>query len=227
MGVLPQVDGSALFELGNTRVLATVHGPREPRQKGQAQHDCVALTARFHAATFSSVTGERRRILRQDRRLTEWGHYIEELYSSAIIGSLFPRSQIEIFIEVLNADGSVLAAAINATTLALVNAGIPVYDYVVATSVGHLAQTALLDINRMEEGGGRGNPSLTVAAYGRNPNLTLLVTGDTRVGADKLESMSEVARSGMKKLFDILDETVVRPNMETMLESRKSNFTEQ
>lgn len=31
MGVLPAVDGSAIFELGNTRVLATANGPREVR----------------------------------------------------------------------------------------------------------------------------------------------------------------------------------------------------
>lgn len=29
MGILSNVDGSAIFELGNTRVLATVNGPRE------------------------------------------------------------------------------------------------------------------------------------------------------------------------------------------------------
>ena len=29
LGILPQMDGSALFELGNTRVLATVTGPHE------------------------------------------------------------------------------------------------------------------------------------------------------------------------------------------------------
>lgn len=29
VGILPAVDGSSLFELGNTRVLATVYGPRE------------------------------------------------------------------------------------------------------------------------------------------------------------------------------------------------------
>lgn len=33
LGVLPQVDGSALFALGNTRVLATVYGPREVRAR--------------------------------------------------------------------------------------------------------------------------------------------------------------------------------------------------
>lgn len=29
LSILPQVDGSALFEVGNTRIMATVTGPRE------------------------------------------------------------------------------------------------------------------------------------------------------------------------------------------------------
>lgn len=120
----------------------------------------------------------------------------------------------------------VLAAAINATSLALIDAGIPLYDYVLSASVGHLSQTALLDVNRLEEGGGRGNPSLTIAAYGRSPNLSLLVTGDTRVGADKLESMSMMARNGVKRLFEVLDETVVKPHVQELFEARRKPITD-
>lgn len=29
IGILPQVDGSAMFEMGNTRVIASLYGPRE------------------------------------------------------------------------------------------------------------------------------------------------------------------------------------------------------
>ena len=125
---------------------------------------------------------------------------MEDVYETAVIISLFPRSQIEIFVEVLNSDGSVLASAINATTLALINAGIPLYDYVLAASVGHLAKTVLLDLNRLEEGGPGANPTLTLASYGRRPDHVLLLTGDSRFGADKLEGMTELARLGIQKI---------------------------
>ena len=42
------------------------------------------------------------------------------------------RSQIDIFVEVLQADGGNLCACINAATLALIDAGIPLRDYVTA-----------------------------------------------------------------------------------------------
>lgn len=186
-------------------------------------HDRVAITVRFHAATFSSAGGERRRRpARGDRRLTEWGNLLGDAFETAIIGNLYPRSQIEIYVEVLNADGSVLAAAINATTLALINAGIPLYDYVMATSVGFLAKTALLDVNRMEEAG-TANPTLTLATYGRHPEHILLMTADARVGADGLECMTEMAKMGIKTIFDWLDESVVRPATSTLVATRAAS----
>jgi exosome complex component RRP41 len=42
MGVLPSADGSAVFEMGNTRAMAAVYGPREVPQRSDALHDrCV------------------------------------------------------------------------------------------------------------------------------------------------------------------------------------------
>ncbi len=45
---------------------------------------------------------------------------------------LYPRSQIDIFVEVLQADGGNYCACVNAATLALIDAGIPLKDYVTA-----------------------------------------------------------------------------------------------
>jgi len=39
---------------------------------------------------------------------------------------LYPRSQIDVFVEVLQVDGSDYCASVNAATLALIDAGIPI-----------------------------------------------------------------------------------------------------
>ena len=39
---------------------------------------------------------------------------------------LFARSQIDVFVEVLQVDGSEFCIAVNAATLALIDAGIPI-----------------------------------------------------------------------------------------------------
>ena len=92
-------------------------------------HDRATISVAFHAASFSSVGGERRRGPsggasggresaeskmglgrtmvggRPDRKMTQWGRYVESVFSTAVPLGLFPRSQIEICIEVLDADG--------------------------------------------------------------------------------------------------------------------------
>ncbi len=58
--------------------------------------------------------------------------------------SLFPRSQIDIFVQILQADGGTRCASINAATLALINAGIPMKDFVVSCAAGCIEGTPIL-----------------------------------------------------------------------------------
>lgn len=81
-------EGSASFEIGNTRVMATVFGPREisndssdgsggtgggmnmstPMVFSDAENNEKGLiSVKIHAASFSSTGGERRKNTRQDR----------------------------------------------------------------------------------------------------------------------------------------------------------------
>ena len=48
---------------------------------------------------------------------------IKQTFEAAILTELYPRSQIDIYVEVLQADGGNLCACINAATLALIDAG--------------------------------------------------------------------------------------------------------
>ncbi|KAJ3065129.1 Exosome non-catalytic core component, partial [Rhizoclosmatium hyalinum] len=65
-----------------------------------------------------------------------------------------------------------LPLAINATTLALMNAGIPMYDYVVAASAGFGSNTPILDVNYTEEG--LDVPVVTVGVMPRSGKVVLL-----------------------------------------------------
>ncbi len=63
----------------------------------------------------------------------------------------YPKSIIDINLLVLEDDGAVLAHAINATSLALVDATIHLFDLVTASSVGYLHNKLLLDPDHEEE----------------------------------------------------------------------------
>ena len=66
--------------------------------------------------------------------------------------TLYPRSAISIFVEVLQADGGDYAVCVNAATLALIDAGIPIRDVCCAVSCGVAIKDnvaySLLDLGR-------------------------------------------------------------------------------
>ena len=69
------------------------------------------------------ATSERRKRPHGDKKTTELSVHLEKVLASVIRVELFPWSQIDIFVDVLHADGSNFPAAINAATLALIDAG--------------------------------------------------------------------------------------------------------
>ena len=98
MGVFKQADGSAYIEMGNTKALATVYGPHEVTSKSKILHDRVLLNCQFSMATFS--TGERKKRPKGDRRSTETSLLIRRTFEAAILAQLYPRSQIDIYVQV-------------------------------------------------------------------------------------------------------------------------------
>ena len=76
---------------------------------------------------------------------------IASTFEPVVQTTLYPRTQIDIYVHVLQQDGSLRAACINATTLALINAGVPLHDFVCAVSGGVHSTSPLLDLTTLEE----------------------------------------------------------------------------
>ena len=66
--------------------------------RGKALHDKVVVNCQYSMATFS--TGERKRRPRGDRKSQEMTMHLQQTFDAAIVTSLYPRSQIDIFVEV-------------------------------------------------------------------------------------------------------------------------------
>ena len=70
-------------------------------------------------------------------------------FQATIKTELYPRSQIDIFVEVLQADGGNYCACVNAATLALIDAGIPLKDYVTACTASLGDMTRIVKWNNL------------------------------------------------------------------------------
>ncbi len=76
-------------------------------------------------STRTCHAGERRKRGKGDRRSTELTVVIRNTLEQTVAVELLPRSQIDVFVHVLQADGGTRCAAINASMLALAAAGAP------------------------------------------------------------------------------------------------------
>jgi exosome complex component RRP41 len=110
--------------------------------------------------------------------------------------NLHPRSHIDISVQVLQSDGSLLQAAINATTLALIDAGVPVNDYVCAVTCALHDNTPLLDINSLEESD---LPNVTVGILPRSSKVTL-ATLETQLSVDRFPEILRLTGEAAKAI---------------------------
>ncbi|ETW09669.1 hypothetical protein H310_00184 [Aphanomyces invadans] len=205
-GLFQRVDGSAYVEQGQTKVMAVVYGPKE--HSGRKQTEEVAqtkarVTCEVTQAPFA--TSERKVTHKADRKKLESSLAILQIFDSTISTQLYPRSQIDIFVQVLHADGGELAACINAVSLALIDAGIAMKDFVVACSAGYIQQTLLCDLNYTEQSSRC--PDLTVALTARNNKLSL-VQMESKLPLELFETLMSTAKDGCSQIYDILQNEV-------------------
>ena len=156
------------------------------------------------------------------RRIQELQSAISSALSASLHTHLFPHSSINISLHVLSQDGSLLAALINAATIACIDAGIPMTDYLAACTAGSTSTYAandesadpLLDLNNQEE---QELPSLTVATLGETDRVAVLVC-ESRVQVSRLEGMLAVGVDGCKQVREILDQAVRKKGRRMIME---------
>ena len=170
--MLDSADGSALFRLGNTAVLAFVKGPRQAR----FDRNKLQLSAYFLTSTDSKRTSGK------DKRSIEFESNLKSMFASLILSDSLEHSEIEIHAQVLQDDGSTESAAINAISLALVHAGVPMKDLLVSCSSGAYNGVSLVDLTYMEAQSFTVVSEFRVAVASRTdnwPTATTTISADT------------------------------------------------
>lgn len=131
--------------------------------------------------------------------------HIRETFEAAILTERYPRSQIDICLQVLQLDGGNYCACVNAATLALIDAGIALKDYVCACSVSLVNGTPLVDINHLEQSSD--SPELSAAIL---PKLDEIVYFElnSRMHEEELGKALDAVSAGCKDVFAAIDITV-------------------
>ncbi|KAG8875896.1 Exosome non-catalytic core component [Tulasnella sp. 332] len=198
LGSHGHADGSATVSHGLTCVLVTVYGPREAKNRANSLFDRAILNVNVDVPLFSGGGSAGKKRGRGDKRTLEFTSNIKSTFEPIIQTQLYPRSQIDISVQVLQQDGGLLQASINATTLALIDAGVALNDYVCAMTCALHDTVPLLDLTSIEESD---LPNLTVAVLPRSRKITLL-TLETRIHMDRFEQMFEMGGAAGKVIHE-------------------------
>jgi len=171
VGIIKRAAGSAMFRTGKTIAIAAVYGPRElfpaflqDSKKGRLK--CVYDLLSF------SVT-ERKRP-GPSRRSTEIGMVTEDALSPILDLSKFSYTGLDVYIYITQADAGTRVAGINAASLALADAGIPMKDLISAIAVGKVGDKIVLCLDKEEEDFEEGATDMPMAMSTRNGEITLL-----------------------------------------------------
>ena len=122
-GQLNRADGSARFSHADSCVLASVLGPAGVQKRQEIVNRAAV------EVVFKPVSGGPG-ALEKDMEAV-----IRQIVDAAVMTHLHPRTLIRVVIQELNGDGSLLAVAINAVCVALIDAGIPMRHAFVAANV--------------------------------------------------------------------------------------------
>ncbi|MEM2419577.1 MAG: exosome complex exonuclease Rrp41 [Candidatus Bathyarchaeia archaeon] len=202
VGVLSNADGSAYIEQGKNKILAAVYGPKELHPKHLALPDRMVLRCRYHMAPFSV---QERKSPAPSRREIELSKVIREAIEPAVFVEYYPRTAVDIFVEVLQADGSTRCTSITAASLALADAGVPMRDLVAACSAGKVEDMIVLDLNDVEDKVGTADVPV---AYMPNLGVITLLQMDGILTSEEFEKAVNLAIEGCKKIYAMQKEAL-------------------
>jgi exosome complex component RRP41 len=204
VGTLRNADGSAYIEWGKNRIVAAVYGPKEMHPKHLLIPDRAVLKCRYHMAPFSV---DERKNPAPSRREIEISKVIREAIQPALTLEDYPRTAIQIYVEVLQSDGGSRVAGITAASLACADAGINMRDLVVGCAVGKVDGKVVLDLNDTEDKEGSGDMPFAFL-----PNLmqVSLLQMDGLFSSDEFKQALELAQTGARKVYEMQREALLK-----------------
>ena len=232
IGVLENAEGSSYVEMGGNKIIAGVYGPRDVHPRHLAKLDRGILRIYYRMATFSV---HERKSPAPNRREREISTVIGNAIEPTLFLELYPDSQIEVFVEIIAANGGTRCASTTAVSLALADAGIPMKSLVAGVAAGKINGKVILDLSDKEDKAG--DADIPAAIQMTDGKITLLqfdglmTPEELKLGLDYIKKGSEIIfksmLSAIKEKFAKIQENVSAENkeIEILKEKEKAQVT--
>ncbi len=197
-GVVKRAQGSALVQSGKTIVIAAVYGPKKVIPKHLEDRDKAILRCRYNMITFSVKD---RKKPGPDKRSVEISKVIANALSRVVILEEYPRTLIDVDLEVIQADAGTRVAALTAASVALADAGIAMKDLMPAVAAGRANGEILLDLTKEEEDA-EDAVDMPFAYIPSTGEITLLQM-DGIVDLNEIKKMIDLAKKGAQQIYKL------------------------
>lgn len=173
VGIIPNADGSALFAFGNTIAIAAVYGPRLLHPQHLQNPQGGILRVNYDLLSFSVNDRKRPGPSRRSQeisKVTEWA------LSPVLDLKEFPNTVVDVQIYIIQADAGTRTAGINAASMALAHAGMPMKNLICSVAVGKQDKELVVDLSKAEEDfeGGEGPTDFPIAKIANTDQYTLM-----------------------------------------------------
>jgi exosome complex component RRP41 len=206
VGVIKNADGSALFAFGDTVAVAAVYGPKHLHPQHLQNPQKGILRCVYDMLSFSvperKKPGPSRRS-QEISKVTEWA------LSSTLDLQDFPNTVVDIFITIISANASTRVAGINAASMALAHAGVPMKEMVSAVSIGKIDKTLVVDVSKEEEDYEEGESAtdIPMAFLSKSGKMSLLQL-DGEIRPEELKKALKMGKEACKKIYELQEKAL-------------------
>jgi exosome complex component RRP41 len=201
VGVIPNADGSAMFSFGDTIAIAAVYGPRQLHPQHMQDPSTGVLRVNYDLLSFSVYDRKKPGPSRRSQeisKVTQWA------LSPVLDLKEFPNTVIDVQIYIIQADAGTRTAGINAASLALAHAGIPMKNLVCSVALGKLDKDMVVDVDKSEEDfeGGEGATDFPIAKIGTSDNFSLMQL-DGKIQPERVKEVLALADTACKQIYEV------------------------
>jgi len=207
VGIIPNAEGSAMFQIGDTQAYAAVYGPRNLHPRFKQNPTKGILRCHYNMMPFSGSGGRIRP--GGNRRSKELSMVMEKSLAPVLDLSNYPNTVVDVFVEFPQTDAGSRCAGITAAAMALAHAGIVMKDMVSAVAVGTLGKDVVADLDKKEEDfeGEGGITDIPIAVLPNSGKITLL-QADGNVSREDLKKALEIGVKVCKDIFKVQKEAL-------------------
>ncbi len=201
VGIIPNADGSALFAFGNTVAVAAVYGPRRLHPQHMQDPSTGVLRCNYDLLSFSVSDRKKPGPSRRSQEISKVAGWALE---PVIELKEFPNTVIDVQIYILQADAGTRTAGLNAASMALAHAGIPMKDLVCSVAVGKQDKNFIVDLTKEEEDfkEGEGATDFAIAKLANSDQFSLLQL-DGKIRPEEVKEVLKLGAEVCQQIYEI------------------------